>query len=289
MTHLLLFRVRSWNNGMRCMSLYILIELFINIFSWTSYQIRKIAGCACAGQAGNVSSAIAVTYCSKHECYFVTFSVLHFHLFFDFNVLYLIVTLMDFLYQFNLRLHNFSGFFNVNRKFFQKLFWGKSDESRLSHSTSPGCGVVNESSKHWAVGGDKHPVIVLCTIVMGKFDWEVWYVIIFLSVQCWIRLAAVSHRGKNRTVASPAVRSVNKSRDKQICFRNEPQYAICVVFTTRFYYRAMKIDFVQPDMANYLQLQSSWWWPQWQAKSPQDGSAGDHGDNPWTFLNHVIV
>ena len=32
---------------------------------------------------------------------------------------------------------------------------------------------------------------------MGKFDWGVWYVIIFLYVQFWIRLAAVSNRGKS--------------------------------------------------------------------------------------------
>ena len=50
---------------------------------------------------------------------------------------------------------------------------------------------------------------------MGKFDWGVRYVIIFLYVQFWIRLGTVSYRGKKvRTVDSPAVRSVNKSRDK---------------------------------------------------------------------------
>ena len=49
---------------------------------------------------------------------------------------------------------------------------------------------------------------------MGKFDWGVRYVIIFLYVQFWIRLAIVSYRGKKvRTVDSPAVGSVNKSRD----------------------------------------------------------------------------
>ena len=31
---------------------------------------------------------------------------------------------------------------------------------------------------------------------MGKFDWGFWYVIIFLQVQIWIRLAAVSYRDK---------------------------------------------------------------------------------------------
>ena len=34
---------------------------------------------------------------------------------------------------------------------------------------------------------------------MGKFDWGVRYVIIFLYVQFWIRLATVSYRGKNRS------------------------------------------------------------------------------------------
>ena len=37
------------------------------------------------------------------------------------------------------------------------------------------------------------------------------------------------------------VRSVNKSRDTTNCIRNEPQYAICVIFTTPFYYKALKL------------------------------------------------
>ena len=58
---------------------------------------------------------------------------------------------------------------------------------------------------------------------LGKFDWGVWYVIIFLYVQFWIRLAAVSKRGKKvRTVAFPAVSSVNKSRDTRNCVQNKP-------------------------------------------------------------------
>ena len=69
---------------------------------------------------------------------------------------------------------------------------------------------------------------------MGKFDWWVRYVIIFLYVQFWIRLGTVSYRGKKvRTVETPAVRSVNKSRDTQNCVQNEPKYAICVFFATR--------------------------------------------------------
>ena len=49
-------------------------------------------------------------------------------------------------------------------------------------------------------------------VIVGKFNWEVLYVIIFfLYVQIRIRLATVIYRGKKiRTVASPEVRSVNK-------------------------------------------------------------------------------
>ena len=32
----------------------------IDIIQWASYQVRKIAGCACAGNAGNVFPAIDV-------------------------------------------------------------------------------------------------------------------------------------------------------------------------------------------------------------------------------------
>ena len=60
------------------------------------------------------------------------------------------------------------------------------------------------------------------------------YVIIFLYVQFWIRLGTVSYRGKKvRTVDSPAVRSVNKSRDTRNSAQNEPKYAICVFVATR--------------------------------------------------------
>ena len=75
---------------------------------------------------------------------------------------------------------------------------------------------------------------------MGKFDWGVWYVIIFQYVQFWIRLAAVSKRDKKvPTVAFPVVRSVNKSRDTRHCVQNKPEYATCAIFTTRSYYKAL--------------------------------------------------
>ena len=92
------------------------------------------------------------------------------------------------------------------------------------------------------------PGNLLCVILisffdkMGKFDWGSRYVIIFLCVQFWIRLAAVRYRGKNvRTVASPAVRSVNKSRDTLNCVQNKPEYAISVICTTRLYYKALGV------------------------------------------------
>ena len=48
---------RSWNNGTYCLSFYTLMEsAYIDpcATDMYSYQIRKIAGCACAGIAGNV-------------------------------------------------------------------------------------------------------------------------------------------------------------------------------------------------------------------------------------------
>ena len=88
---------------------------------------------------------------------------------------------------------------------------------------------------------------------MGKFDWGVRYVIIFLYVQFWIRLAAVSYRGeKVRTVVIPAVRSVNKSGDTRNYVQDGPEYAICVIFTIRL--QSPRNNFVCSDMANTPQL-----------------------------------
>ena len=124
---------------------------------------------------------------------------------------------------------------------------------------------------------------------MGKFDWGFWYVIIFRYVQFCVRLAAVSYRGKKvRTVASPAVRSVNKSRDTRNCVQNEPEYAICVIFTTISYYKALGsilCGLVWQIRHNYNR---SWRWPLWHYSSPQDVSTGCgqyHGDNSWKFCN----
>ena len=66
------------------------------------------------------------------------------------------------------------------------------------------------------------------------------HVIIFLCVQFWIRLAAVSYRDKKvRTVASPAAKSINKLRDTRNWVQKEPEYAICVIFTTLWYHKAI--------------------------------------------------
>ena len=79
---------------------------------------------------------------------------------------------------------------------------------------------------------------------LGKFDCGVRYVIIFLYLHFWIRLDAVSYRGKKvRTVAFPAVGSVNKSLDTRNCIQNEPEYVICVTFTTRLYYKDLGLIF----------------------------------------------
>ena len=90
--------------------------------------------------------------------------------------------------------------------------------------------------------------------------------IFFLHVQFWIRLAAVSKRGKKVwTVAFPAVRSVNKSSDTRNCVQNKPNYAICVILTTCSYYKALWLINVST------------------------GHGLCHGDNPWKFRNNVIV
>ena len=81
---------------------------------------------------------------------------------------------------------------------------------------------------------------------MGSFDWGGGGgggdVVIVLWVQFWIPLAAVSYRSiKVHTMASPAVWWVNKSRDRQSCIRNEPQYAICVIFSTHHITKPCKL------------------------------------------------
>ena len=51
--------ITIWSHGiLLCYSFIIDAMLVIeNVFSWASYQIRKIAGCACVGNAGNIFPA----------------------------------------------------------------------------------------------------------------------------------------------------------------------------------------------------------------------------------------
>ena len=124
---------------------------------------------------------------------------------------------------------------------------------------------------------------------MGKFDWGVRYVIIFLYEKFIIRLAAVSYRGKNvRTVASQAVRSANKSRDTRNCIQNELEYAICVLFTIRLYNKALEIilcALIWQISHNYNRLDDD----HCVVTGHRNVSELGHGDNPWKFCNDVIV
>ena len=59
-----------------------------------------------------------------------------------------------------------------------------------------------------------------------------------------------------------------------------------------FILQSPRNNFVCSEMANTPQLQSSWRWPQWRYRSPQDVSAGHgwcHGDKQWKFSNDEIV
>ena len=92
----------------------------------------------------------------------------------------------------------------------------------------------------------------------GQVRLGVWYITIFLYVQSWTRLTAVSyHRKKIRTGASPAVRSVNEPRDTRNCAQNEPEDVICVIFTTCLYYKALRLilcDLVWQICHNHTRL-----------------------------------
>ena len=52
---------------------------------------------------------------------------------------------------------------------------------------------------------------------------------------------------KVHTMASPAVRSVNKSRDIKNAYETSHVYEICVMFTMCLYNKALKIDFAWSD------------------------------------------
>ena len=79
-----------------------------------------------------------------------------------------------------------------------------------------------------------------------------------LYVQFWIRLAAVSYRGKKvRTVASPAVRSVNTSWHTQLRPKRARVGDLCHIHHS-FILQSPRNNSVCSEMANTPQLQSSW-------------------------------
>ena len=96
---------------------------------------------------------------------------------------------------------------------------------------------------------------------------------------------------KVRTVASPVVRSVNKSRDTKWC----PTWArLCDLchFHHPFILQSPRITFVGWEVASTPPLRSSWRWSLWRHRSPQHVSAEHsrcNGDNPWKFRNDVTV
>ena len=94
----------------------------------------------------------------------------------------------------------------------------------------------------------------MCFPLMGKFDWGVWCVIIPLYVQFWIRLAAVSKRGKKVwTVVFPVVRSVNKSRDTKLRPKQARVCDVCHLHHS-FILQSPRVNFVLSDKANINRL-----------------------------------
>ena len=124
---------------------------------------------------------------------------------------------------------------------------------------------------------------------MGKFDCEVWYVIIFLYVKFWIRPAAVSKRGeKVRTVAFRAVRSVNKSCDTKLRPKQARGCDLCHLHHS-FILQSPRINFVLSDIANTPQFQLFWRWPLWYYRSPHMSVLGTVGAMVTTHENSVMM
>ena len=122
-------------------------------------------------------------------------------------------------------------------------------------------GQVYQCTATNSAGGQSNrgcPVITSTTRpqAMGKFDWGVWYVIIFLYVQFRIRLAAVSKRSKKvRTVAFPVVRSVNKSRDTRYCAPKQARVCELCHLHHSFILQSPRINSVLSDIANFNRLE----------------------------------
>ena len=94
---------------------------------------------------------------------------------------------------------------------------------------------------------------------MGQVRLGGRYVIIFLYVQFWIRLAAVSYRGKKvRSMDFPAVRSVNKAHDTRNWVQKQAKVCDLCPLHHSFIWQSPRNYFVCSDIANTPQIQSSW-------------------------------
>ena len=128
----------------------------------------------------------------------------------------------------------------------------------------------SEAWYRWGLRGFKLQTRVseVCASLNGHVRLGVRYIIIFFYVQIWIRLPVVSYRGKKvRPVASPTVRSVNKSHDTKL----RPKWArVCKLCPLHhsFIVQSPMSNSMCSDMANTPQLQSSWRWPLWRYRSP---------------------
>ena len=84
--------------------------------------------------------------------------------------------------------------------------------------------IVSKTQSQWHARGCTGQLTTRleCTGVNGQVRlWGLVHNYFFCMYTFWIRLAAVSYRGKKvRTTASTAVRSVNKTRDTRNCVQN---------------------------------------------------------------------
>ena len=53
-TRIFTYAFKSHQNGLHCSDMALVISSFFYSFEWASYQIRKVVGCGCAGNVGNV-------------------------------------------------------------------------------------------------------------------------------------------------------------------------------------------------------------------------------------------
>ena len=90
-------------------------------------------------------------------------------------------------------------------------------------------------------------------------------------------------------MACPMVRPVNKSQNTKLHLKRATG-VICVVFATRLYYKSLKwilCDQIWQITCNYNSLDGSHCDGTCHRMMAVLGMDGDHGDNPWKFLNRL--